>query len=98
MSVDRFIVLVAACYFAAILEFLGAQRCLRDLQYCQDRFMAKSGWSRSLFGYWLFFGRPAAARKAIIENAKLRRWLIIEIYCRAFAFLVLGTYILLKFL
>lgn len=58
---------------------------------CQDLFMTQNGWSNSLFGYWFFFGRPAAARKAIVENERLRRWLIIEFYSRAFAFAALGT-------
>ena len=85
----------AVFILAAALEILSAERCRRDPVKCQDRFMAENGWSRSFFGYFYFFGRAKAAREAIIQNAKLRHWFIIEIYLRATALIILGIIILI---
>lgn len=59
--------------------------------------MTKSGWSQSIFGYWFFFGRPAAAREAIVQNEKLRRWLVMESYAKAIACIILGILVLVFF-
>lgn len=80
----------AAFIIIGLFEILTAERCRRQPTYCQDRFMSKNGWSRSLFGYWFYFGRPDVARQAIMHDFKLQRWLIAEIYIRGTALIVLG--------
>ena len=73
-----------------IIGIIGAERCRRQPMKCQDWFMTKNGWSQSLFGYWFFFGRPEVARKAILDDEKLRRWVIVESYVKAVVFIGLG--------
>lgn len=89
--------IAAGFMLGGIIGIIGTERCRRQPVKCQDWFMTKNGWSQSLFGYWFFFGRPEVARKAILENERLRRWVIIESYAKAFIFIGLGIFILMVY-
>jgi hypothetical protein len=80
-----------------IVEMIGAERCRRQLEGYQDWFMTKNGWSRSIFGYWFFIGRPEIARGAIVTNEKLRRWVVYESYIKAFVLSIMGMLIVVRF-
>jgi hypothetical protein len=79
----------------SLLEVLGAERCRRQIEGYEDWFMTKNGWSRSLFGYWFFIGKPEEARAAIVTHNKLRRWVVYEGYIKAITFSLIGIYILM---
>jgi hypothetical protein len=53
--------------------------CRRNPQRCADMFMARSGLTRS-FVALRFIGRAEEARRAIVENDKLRQQYVIEGY------------------
>jgi hypothetical protein len=52
-------------------------------------FMAENGLTRSLTAL-RFLGRPEEARRAIVEDANVRRDYLIERYCLSLAGLLLG--------
>lgn len=66
-----------------------AERTRRDPYKGQNLFMTKQGWTRSLLAL-PYLGRPEAARKALVEDANLRKKFIIELYVWAAAIFLLG--------
>ncbi len=57
---------------------------------CQDLFMLKSGWTRSIFAI-RYLGNPEEARRAVADDASLRRKVIIELYIWLLLLLLIGA-------
>ena len=66
-----------------------AEQCRRNPENCQNLFMTKQGWTRSVFAL-KYLGRPDEAREAIIQDGGLRRKLLIEWYIQIIVLFVLG--------
>jgi hypothetical protein len=73
----------------SIVAIVMAERCRRDPEKCKDGFMKESGWTRSIFAL-PYLGRAAEARRAIVEDAGLRRRYRIELYVWALVLFLLG--------
>ena len=67
----------------------NVRRCQKNPCACQDLFMLKSGWTRSIFAIQ-YLGRPEEARRAILDDQGLRRKVINEIYVWIALLLLIG--------
>ena len=81
-----------AFWVTCLLTAVGlwsVRRCHRNPTACQDLFMLKSGWTRSIFAI-RYLGRPEEARRAILDDQELRRKVINEIYVWIALLLLVG--------
>lgn len=82
---------LAALYFA-----FEAVKCSLDPSACQDIFMTKQGFSRSIVAKMLFPGQPEIARQSVIENPKIRTWFLVELYGRSIVFAIIVLFVLIR--
>jgi hypothetical protein len=82
-------VFILVVWVASVGILILAERCRRNPQRCPDMFMAKNGLTRS-FVALRFLGRPEAARRAIVEDEKLRREYLLECYLWSLIGLIVG--------
>lgn len=83
------IAFVFIVWTASIVIFILAERCRRNPETCQDAFVGNNGLTRS-FVALRFRGRPEEARRAIVEDANLRREYLIERYLLSLTGLIIG--------
>lgn len=75
---------------ASLVLLLNTELCRRNRFKCQDGFMTKQGWTRSIFAIQ-YIGRAKEARTAIVEDSRLRRKYLIESYVIGAVGLLLGV-------
>ena len=81
------VVLGFVMLLVCIVSIYRAFRCWRSPDTCQDAFMTKQGWTKSIVAH-MFWASPDAARKAVIQDERIRRLYILELCGRAvFSFL-----------
>lgn len=85
---------VLIVWSASVGILILAERCRRNPQRCPDMFMARNGLTRS-FVALRYIGRAEEARRAIVEDAKLRQQYLIERYIWSLIGLVIGLVSLL---
>ncbi len=64
---------------AAIIMFVVAERSRRNIEVLVNKFVTKEGYILSFFAI-PYIGKTEEARRAIRENAKLRRLVLMEMY------------------
>lgn len=87
------IVLSLAILLASIIGVISANRCRHNPEQCARRFISNFGAPQSIFAI-KYAGEVEAARRAIRDDANLRKKYVIEQFVSAFALGLAGILIL----